>query len=55
MKQMDKMFSISCHNNNSGKGDIITDIKRFHKTMLMEIIATPDVRKKCIGTLLSYG
>ena len=31
MQQASKMFLSSCHNKNSRKGDIITDIKVFSK------------------------
>ena len=31
MEQMNKIFSISCQNKNSGKVDIITDKKYFRK------------------------
>ena len=46
MEQMSKKFSISCHNKNSRKGDIITDIKRFQQIMLMAMIDTPYVTKE---------
>ena len=43
IEQMSKIISISCQNKNSGKSDTRTDINRFHKTILMAIIDTPDV------------
>ena len=45
MEQMSKMFSRSFQKKSNGKGDIKSDIKRFHKTMLMVIIDTPDISK----------
>ena len=46
MEQMSKIFSRSCQNKNSVKGDIITYIKLFQQTMLMEMVDTPDVIKQ---------
>ena len=40
------MFSGSCENKNSGKGDKIIDIQRFHQTTLMDTIDKPYIRKE---------
>ena len=45
MKQTSKMFSISCENDNSEKGDIRTDIEYFQQTMLMAMVDMTNIRK----------
>ena len=45
MEHISNMFSRSQDNKNPRKGDTRTDIKRFQKKMLMEMIETPDIIK----------
>ena len=45
IEQICNLFSSSCQNKNTQKGDIVTDIKDFKQTKLMRINDTPDVRK----------
>ena len=44
-EQTGKIFSISCENKNTIKGNTRIYIKRFDQTMSMIIIYTPDVSK----------
>ena len=45
MKEISKIFSRSCENNNSVKGDIRNYIEN-NQTMLIAMINTPDISKK---------
>ena len=43
MEQISKTFSRLFESNNSGKGEIGTEIKCFQQTVLMAMINTPDI------------
>ena len=46
IEQTSKLLATSCKNKNIRKGDIKYGIRKFHQTMLMEIVNKTDISNK---------